>query len=305
MTEQAVLMMRFRLFTFIKDGFKGVFRNGLMSVASILVLFSSLFMIGIFATLIKNVNFNLDKMEDFNELVCYMELGATDEQINNAQSKMKSFKNVTSVTFVSKEEALDNEKSKYGEEYAPLFEMYQNGRENPLPDAFRIEYDTVSSLTTLEEQLKRVDGVDSIRNSYEIAQNIEKLKNIITIGGTWLMVLLVVVSVFVIANTIKITYHSRELEIGIMRYIGATKSYITMPFVVESVIISAVSAGLGYLAQWYVYTHLVEGLAVKYEIIDIMPYADLNKLFLIIYFGAGLTIGIFGSIITIRKYMKV
>ena len=298
-------MMRFRLFTFIKDGLKGVFRNGLMSVASILVLFSSLFMIGIFATLIQNVNFNLDKMEDFNELVCYMELDATDEQRNNAQSKMKSFKNVTSVTFVSKEEALDNEKSKYGEEYAPLFEMYQNGRENPLPDAFRIEYDSVSSLSTLEEQLIRVDGVDSIRNSYEIAQNIEKLKNIITIGGTWLMVLLVVVSVFVIANTIKITYHSRELEIGIMRYIGATKTYITMPFVIESLIISAVSACLGYFSQWYVYTHLVEGLAVKYEIIDIMPYASLNKMFLIIYFGAGLTIGIFGSIITIRKYMKV
>ena len=298
-------MMRLRLFTFIKDGFKGVFRNGLMSAASILVLFSSLFMIGIFATLIKNVNYNLDKMEDFNELVCYMELDASDEQIRNAESKMKSFKNVTSVTFVSKEEALDNEKSKYGEEYAPLFEMYQNGRENPLPDAFRIEYDSVSSLSTLEEQLIRVEGVDSIRNSYEIAQNIEKLKNIITIGGTWLMVLLVVVSVFVIENTIKITYHSRELEIGIMRYIGATKSYITMPFVVESLIISAVSAGLGYFAQWYVYTHLVEGLTAKYEIIDIMPYANLNKLFLVIYFGAGLTIGIFGSIVTIRKYMKV
>lgn len=298
-------MMRLRLFTFIKDGFKGVFRNGLMSVASILVLFSSLFMIGIFATLIKNVNYNLNKMEDFNELVCYMELDASVEQIRNAESKMKSFKNVTSVTFVSKEEALDNEKSKYGEEYAPLFEMYQNGRENPLPDAFRIEYDSVSSLSTLEEQLIRVEGVDSIRNSYEIAQNIEKLKNIITIGGTWLMVLLVVVSVFVIANTIKITYHSRELEIGIMRYIGATKSYITMPFVVESLIISAVSAGLGYFAQWYVYTHLVEGLTAKYEIIDIMPYANLNKLFLVIYFGAGLTIGIFGSIVTIRKYMKV
>lgn len=297
--------MRFRLFTFIKDGFKGVFRNGLMSVASILVLFSSLFMIGIFTTIIKNVNFNLDKMEDFNELVCYMELGATDDQINNAQSKMKSFKHVTKITFVSKEEALENEKAKYGQEYAPLFEMYQNGRENPLPDAFRIEYDSVSSLNTLEEQLVRVEGVDSIRNSYEIAQNIEKLKNIITIGGTWLMVLLVIVSVFVIANTIKITYHSRELEIGIMRYIGATKSFITMPFVVESVIISAVSAGLGYGAQWYIYKNLIEGLTKKYEIIDIIPFAQLNNLFLIIYFGAGLTIGIFGSIITIRKYMKV
>ena len=298
-------MMRFRLFTFIKDGFKGVFRNGLMSVASILVLFSSLFMIGIFTTLIKNVNYNLNQMEDFNELVCYMKLDATEEQINNAGSQMKAFKNVTKVTFVSKEEALDNEKAKYGEEYAPLFEMYQNGRENPLPDAYRIEYDSVNSLNTLEEQLKRVEGVESIRNSYEIAQNIEKLKNIITIGGTWLMVLLVIVSVFVIANTIKITYHSRELEISIMRYIGATKFYITMPFFVESLVISVVSATIGYVSQWYLYTHLVEGIQKKYQIIEIMPYSDLNELFLFIYFGAGLFIGVFGSVVTIRKYMKV
>lgn len=298
-------MRRFRLFTFIKDGFKGVFRNGLMSVASILILFSSLFVIGIFTTLIKNVNYNLEKMEDFNELVCYMNLDATDEQVIEAEKQMKSFKNVTNVTFVSKEEALETEKQKYGDEYQSLFEMYEKGRENPLPDAFRIEYNSVHSLSTLEEQLKRVDGVDSIRNSYEIAQNIEKVKSVITVGGTWLMVLLVVVSIFVVSNTIKITYHSRELEIGIMRYIGATKFYITMPFIVESVIISALSAGIGYLAQWYVYTRFVEIIQQKYQIIEIMPFSELNELFLIIYFGAGLFVGIFGSAITIRKYMKV
>lgn len=303
-------MRRFRLFTFIKEGFKGVFRNGLMSVASILVLFSSLFMIGIFTTIIKNVNYNLDKMEDFNELVCYMKLDATQEQVAKAGVTMKSFKNVTNVTFVSKEAALEAEKQKYGDEYKQIFEMYEKtsaegGKNNPLPDAYRIEYKSVNDLATLEEKLSRVEGVETVRNSYAVAQNIQKLKNIITLGGTWLMVLLVIISVFVIANTIKITYHSRELEIGIMRYIGATKTYITMPFVFESVIISAVSAGLGYLAQWYVYTRILRGLTEKYDIIDIIPYTQMHRLFLVIYFGAGLVIGVFGSIITIRKYMKV
>ncbi len=298
--------MKFRLFTFIKEGFKGFFRNGLMSMASILVLFSSLLLIGVFTTLIRNVNYNLDEMQDFKELICYMELDASDEVIANAESEIKTFSHATSVTFVSKEEALEQEKQKYNnEEYKQLFEMYENGRANPLPDAFRVEYDSVSSLDTLEEQLIRVEGVESIRNSNEIAQNIEKLKNIVTIGGMWLMVLLAVVSVFVISNTIKITYHSRELEIGIMRYIGATKYYITMPFVFESIIISAVAAGLGYLSQWYLYTHLIEGITAKYQIIKIIPYAQMNELFLIIYFGAGLFLGVFGSVITIRKYMKV
>ena len=297
----------FRPFTFIREGFKGFFRNGIMSMASILVLFSSLFLIGIFTTIIVNVNHNLEQMQDFKELVCYMELDADQEKIDAAEEKIKGFANVTKVTFVSKEQALEQEKAKYdSEEYKHLFEMYENGRANPLPDAFRVEYESVSGINTLIEQLKRVDGVEqNISNSNEIAQNIEKLKNIITIGGTWLMVLLVVVSVFVISNTIKITYHSRELEIGIMRYIGATKFYITMPFVVESMIISAIAAVAGYVSQYYLYNTLLTTVARDYPIIKILPYADLNNLFLIIYFAAGLFIGMFGSTITIRKYMKV
>lgn len=297
----------FRPLTYIKEGFKGFFRNGIMSIASILVLFSSLFLIGIFTTVIRNVNYNLEEMQDFKELVCYMELDATDEQIKYAEEKIKTFNNVTKVTFVSKEEALEQEKAKYdSEEYKHLFDMYENGRANPLPDSFRVEYESVSGISTLEEQLKRVDGIEqNISNSNEIAQNIEKIKSIITIGGTWLMVLLVVVSVFVIANTIKITYHSRELEIGIMRYIGATKFYITMPFVVESMIISVIAALAGYLAQWYLYVNLFETITEQYPIIKILPYAEMNNLFLIIYFAAGVFIGMFGSIITIRKYMRV
>ena len=295
------------MFRHIAEGFKGFFRNGLMSFASIFVLFSSLFLIGVFTTLIQNVNYNLEEMQDFKELVCYMELDASDEVIENAITQIKSFGNVTKVTHVTKEEALEQEKQKYdSEEYAHLFEMYENGRANPLPDSIRVEYESVDGINTLVKQLEGVPGVkEEISNSTEIAQNIEKLKKIVAIGGTWLMALLVIVSIFVIANTIKITYHSRELEISIMRYIGATKFYITMPFVVESMIISVIAAVIGYAAQWYLYVYFVEKITEEYSIIKILPYAEMNNLFLIIYFAAGLFIGMFGSIITIRKYMKV
>lgn len=298
----------FRPFRFIGEGIKGFFRNGLMSFASIFVLFSSLLLIGIFATVIHNVNYNLEGMQDFKELVCYMELDATPEQIENARKEIEGFNNVSKVTFVSKAEALKQEKEKYGtEEYKHLFEMYDNNeRANPLPDSFRVEYKSVNEVRTLEEMLKHIDGVDqNISNSYEIAQNIEKLKNIIAVGGAWLMGLLVIVSIFVIANTIKITYHSRELEISIMRYIGATKFYITMPFIIESIIISLVSAAIGFVAQWYLYITIVEGIQEKYSIIKIVPYEELNNIFLVIYFGAALVIGVVGSAISIRRYMKV
>lgn len=298
-------MSKFRLFTFLKEGCKGVFRNGLMSVASILVLFSSLLLIGIFTTLIKNVNYNLDKMDDFNELVCYMDLEADDTVIENAEVAIWELDNISNVVFVSKEEALENERAEYGEEYAFLFDMYNTERANPLPDAFRIEYESVGKLDALEYQLEKIEGIQHIRNSREIAQNIEKFKNVITIGCSWLMALLIIVSLFVISNTIKLTFHARELEISIMRYIGATKFYITMPFVVECVIISLISSAIGYGLQWYIYTFLVEKLSLEYNVISIIPFSELNGLFLIIFFGAGLFIGVFGGAITIRKYMKV
>ncbi len=297
-------MRNFRLFTFIKDGFKGVFRNGLMSVASIFVLVSSLLVIGIFWTLVENVDYNLSKLEDFNELVCYMKLDAGKEDIAQAKTQIQKLDNVLNVTFVSKQEALKSERAKYGEQYAYLFDSYDDNT-NPLPDSYRIEYKEVSKLDSLIYNLEKIETVESIRNSREIAINIEKFKDVITVGCSWLMIVLVVVSVFVISNTIKLTFHSRELEISIMRYIGATKFYITMPFIVEGIIISAVSACISYVTQWYIYTFLVEKLAEEYSFISIIPYASLNDTFLIMFFGASMAIGVFGTAITIRKYMRV
>ncbi len=297
-------MRNFRLFTFIKDGFKGVFRNGLMSVASILVLLSSLLVTGIFLTLVLNVNFNLEKLDNFNEVVCYLKLDSNAEQVEETKEEIQQLDNVQSVTYVSKKEALESEREKYGDQYSYLFDSYDD-ETNPLPDSFRIEYESVSKLDALIYQLGKIDSVDSIRNSREIAINIEKFKNIISVGCTWLMAVLIVVSVFVISNTIKLTFHSRELEISIMRYIGATKTYITMPFIIEGIIISLVAASISYVTQWYIYTFIVEGLAEQYSFVSIIPYAQLNNIFLALFFGAGLFIGVFGTAITIRRYMRV
>lgn len=297
-------MRNFRLFTFIKDGFKGVFRNGLMSVASILVLLSSLLVTGIFLTLVLNVNFNLEKLDNFNEVVCYLKLDANAEQVEQTKEEIQRLDNVQTVTYISKKEALESEREKYGDQYAYLFDSYDD-ETNPLPDSFRIEYESVSKLDALIYQLGKIDSVDSIRNSREIAINIEKFKNIISVGCTWLMAVLIVVSVFVISNTIKLTFHSRELEISIMRYIGATKTYITMPFIIEGIIISLVASSISYVTQWYIYTFIVEGLAEQYSFVSIIPYAQLNNIFLALFFGAGLFIGVFGTAITIRRYMRV
>lgn len=297
---------------FISDGFNAVIRNGFRSVASILILGSSLLLIGIFATLMLVINMSIDQIDDFNEIVVYMNLDADKETVAAAETSIKQLKNVKNVVFVSKAEALEGEKEKFTD-FSYIFDSYDDNT-NPLPDYFTIEYESVDDIDALVYNLERldIDGdglsdevVDKVKNRYDIAKNIEKFKHAISLGGTWLMVLLVAVSVFVISNTIRLTYHSREREISIMRYIGATKRYITMPFIFEGALIGLASAVLGYIIQYYLYAIPLVSVAGNFSgFIAIPSFNDINNLYLIIFFGAGVLLGIIGSALAIRKYMK-
>lgn len=292
-------------FNFIAEGFKGFVRNGVRSAASVLILGSSLLLIGIFTTLIVTINQSVSNIDDFNEIVVYMNLTADAETVSAASEAINALKNVKSVEFISKAEALESEKEKFDEEFAYIFDSYDETT-NPLPDTFKIEYESIDSIDALVYNLERIEGVDKVKNRYDIAKNIENFKNAISLGGTWLMILLVAVSVFVISNTIKLTYHAREMEITVMRYIGATKWYITMPFVFEGAIIGAVSGVLGYAVQYYLYRVPLTELSERFDgFVKIPSFGELNIYYLLIFFAAGILLGVIGSALAIRKYMKV
>lgn len=299
-------------FNFITDGFKGVIRNGFRSVAAILILGSSLLLIGIFATLMLVIDHSIDNIDDFNEIVVYMNLDADKETVAAAQEAIGKLNNVKKLTYISKAESLEGEKEKFAD-YAYIFDSYDDTT-NPLPDSFKIEYENIEDIDALVYNLERldIDGdgvqdnvIDKVKNRYDIAKNIQNFKGAISLGGTWLMVLLVVVSVFVISNTIKLTYHSREMEITVMRYIGATKSYITMPFVFEGAIIGFVSGLLGYIVQYYLYAVPLADLSNKFGgFITIPALAEINPIYLLVFFAGGILLGVLGSAFAIRKYMK-
>lgn len=234
-----------------------------------------------------------------------MNLTADAETVSAASGAINALKNVKSVEFISKAEALKSEKEKFDEEFAYIFDSYDETT-NPLPDTFKIEYESIDSIDALVYNLERIEGVDKVKNRYDIAKNIENFKNAISLGGTWLMILLVAVSVFVISNTIKLTYHAREMEITVMRYIGATKWYITMPFVFEGAIIGAVSGVLGYAVQYYLYRVPLTELSERFDgFVKIPSFGELNIYYLLIFFAAGILLGVIGSALAIRKYMKV
>lgn len=176
-------------FNFIAEGFKGFVRNGVRSAASVLILGSSLLLIGIFTTLIVTINQSISNIDDFNEIVVYMNLTADAETVSAASGAINALKNVKSVEFISKAEALKSEKEKFDEEFAYIFDSYDETT-NPLPDTFKIEYESIDSIDALVYNLERIEGVDKVKNRYDIAKNIENFKNAISLGGTWLMILL-------------------------------------------------------------------------------------------------------------------
>ncbi len=296
-------MRRYKLTYFISEGLKGFFRHGAMSWASIFILASALLITGSFSLLIVNINYNIDQIDDFNDIVVYAELGADKAKIDSIENEIRNIKQVSNVTFVSKEESLKIEKQRYDEEYAHLFDTYGSDN-NPLPDSFRVEYENANDVDVLVYNLQNIDGVDKVKNRKDIADNINKVKSVILLVSTFLAATLLVVSVSVIINTIKIAVKAREEEIQIMRYIGATNFFITMPFVIEGIVIGLISSLISLAVQWYSYIYITNEIIADYGIVEYIPFTNLSIYVIPAYILAGLLLSVVGTAIFMRRYLK-
>ena len=295
---------------FLSTGVKSFFRNGFMSLAAIVILISAMLICGSFILFIMNIDYNIEQIDDFNEVVVFADLSATDEQVAAMQEKILQHPNVASCTIIPKEVSFKEMKESYGEENADIFEMYnenenEDPRPNPLPDTLRIEYKDINQLDTLENYLNtEVEGVHKVKNRKDIADNINQVKRVIMIICIVLTGLLLVVSLFIIGNTIKITLKSREKEITIMRYIGATNTFITLPFVVESAIVALISTLIAAFIQIYSYRYITEKIVAQYGIVETI---SVNQVWLYIIAGFALVsfvLCVFGTIVSTRRYMK-
>ena len=291
---------------FLSTGFKSFFRNGFMSLAAIVILISAMLICGSFMLVNYNIEYNIQQVDDFNEIVVFAELSATDEQLAEMEEKILLHDNVASCTLVKKEESIRKEKERYGDEYSYLFERYINNEsENPLPDKFHIEYREVNKLDTLESYLlTEVDHVWKVNVRKDIADSINQVKQVISIVCVFLTALLLVVSVFIIGNTIKITLKSREKEITIMRYIGATDMFITFPFVVESTIVALISSLTASLIQLGAYKLIVEQVVSKFNIVATIPLSEVWMPVVLGFCAVSFILCFACTILSTRSYMN-
>lgn len=295
-------MRRYNLFYFIGQGFQGIFRNGVMSFASVAVLMSCLVVLGGFALLVYNINVNLEEFGLMNEIVVFVDREAGEEDIQRIEAEIRALDNVASVTRTTKAQALESMKAQ-SEEYAHLYEDIDETN-NPLTDSFTIVYEDNDRVVTLAYLLGQIEGVRKVNNRLDLAVTMSNFKSGVLLIFTWFLIILFVVSLFVIVNTIKLSVFSRRQEISIMRYVGATGWFITLPFLFEGMIIGLVSSAAAFFLEIYLYRYIETMVISDLEMISVISPAAVQMPMLWAFLAIGVLAGVIGSGISLGKYLK-
>ncbi len=284
-----------------KEGFRNVWVNRLMSLASVSVLMACLVIIGLGSMIFFNINALLDTVESQNVIMVYFEDGTTDEQLENANTQIKNMANVQECTFVSKEEAFEEYMSSKGEEEAVLFEGLD---ENPMPDGYRVVVKDLNLFKTTVDELWKIENVESIRENSDIAEKLLDIRQAVTIVIAGMVGLLFIVSLFIISNTIRITMFSRKLEISIMKAVGATNWFIRWPFMIEGMLLGIISGLLSFGVLAGLYQGMVYVFKDMLSLFTPVGFGEYAGYILLIFMGIGIFTGSFGSLISMGKYLK-
>lgn len=292
-------MKRYNVFYFIFEALKGMKRNGVMAFASIAVLLSCLLVIGGFSLIVVNINLNLEQLGNLNEMVAFCESDADDATVERIKNAINALDNVDGLIHATKEEQLKKLQDENPTLYGDITE-----EENPLSDSFTVTYEDNSKVPELAYQIKQIEGVRKVRNNLELANKIEGLKNGIMLVFVWFLAILFVVSVFIIINTIKLSVFSRRKEISIMRYIGATNWFITLPFIFEGIFIGLASGIGSFFILKFGYSAIVSGAASDIQMISFMNFSEISTTVLLGALGIGIVTGVLGGLISLGKYLK-
>lgn len=293
----------------VKEGTRSLWVNRLMSTAAIGVLTACMILVGAAGLFAANVSNIVSYFEDENEIVVFLQDGIDQKGVDDANLKIRMMSNVSEANFVSNEEALQEQMEKYGE-YAWLLEEYQ-GEENMLPHAFRVKVKELEKLEQTAQDLLDMEEVQEVRVPTEVAHTLLGIRSVVTWCGTAIVAILLVVSLLIIANTIKITVFNRRKEISIMKYVGATDSFIKLPFVVEGLLLGLISALLAYMIVWGGYVYVMEwaGTVESAWLQELyryfVPFEQVYKVLLASFCAIGVGIGSFGSMVFVGKYLKV
>ena len=286
---------------FLHEGLSNMFSHGFMSFAAIGITVACLLIMGTFTLVAVNADANLKQVESENEILAFIDDTYTEEQAKALQSKLEAVDNVASATFISREEAMETFISEHPDE-----EYFQDLDPNILRDRFAIKVKDLRKQSETVEKIRNVEGVGGISAYAELTNGFIAVRNIATVICVALIAVLFVISVFIISNTIKLTTFDRREEIAIMRMVGATNGFIRWPFVYEGFMIGLLSAVIAFGLQWLLYAAVAKGVANSdtLKLIHVVDFTTFWKPVAAVFAGAGILIGVGGSLSAIRKFLQ-
>lgn len=301
----------------IKEGFKNAWANRLMSIASVGVLMACMVIIGLALLITENVNKAIGNLEQQNVVMAYMEdknwatltaesteyLIKSEEDALKLCEEIKKIPNVADVQFVSSEDGLKTLQETMNSDEKEVSNKILDGS-NPLSCSAKITMTDMSIFSETVEKISKLDGIYTIQSHSGLAETIAAIKNGIGVAGVWIIAILMVISLVIVSNTIRVTMYNRKLEISIMKAVGATDTFVRIPFVVEGVVIGLISALLAEGILYFCYRVATETIIKTLQTTDIVQYGDMAWILLGIFVAIGLFAGVIGSVIMISKYLR-
>ena len=286
----------------IKEGFKGIFQHGFMSFAAVCVTVACLLIVGSFSILAYNLDVMVDDLNQTSEILVYIDSSVSDADARSIGTQINMLDNVLQSTYVSREEALKDFIEDHQND--PAFSGVQA---QDLRHRYVVVLEDNSRMKETDEQLKAIPGVAKTNAAYEMAEGFTTIQNVLHIASLAVIAVLLVVSLLIISNTVKLAMYDRRDEIAIMKMVGATNGFIRLPFVVEGFSLGMIGAILAFGLEWVLYDALVAriGSIDALQLFKFVPFQELLLPMVVTFCAAGFFVGIVGSWTSIRKFMDV
>lgn len=292
----------------VGQGIKSIWRNFMMSFASFCIILVSLLMVGVSVLITINLNRVIGGIEDQSEAAVIITDGASDEEIETLRTEIDEIENVATVTLYTREEAWENMSADMSEEQQDVLRYSDD--ENPLPDTFKVTVKDIGLMSDTSLRIETLQNVDSVQTPDQFADVLVSIKNIMMIIMSAAIIALILVCLIIISNTTRASVFARRKEINIMKYVGATNSFIRIPFFIEGMLVGVLAAGVALLLTKFAYEGVYNIFKNDFNLWSIIgidnlyPFNSMAVKVTAAYIAAGALIGALGTSISAGKHLK-
>lgn len=287
-----------------REGFKNIFRNGWMSVASIAAVTVTLILVSVFIALVVNLNHMANNIEGDVEISVHIDRTADESEIKELGQELKGIAKVDTVVFSSKDEELEKLINSMGDE-GQSWELFE--QDNPLNHAYIIRAEDPDDTVSIASSIESLDHVDEVVYGQEVVERLFQFTKYARTIGLVLILGLVFTAIFLISNTIKLTIMARSKEIGIMKLVGATNGFIRWPFFVEGLLLGILGSviPIAIILSGYYYLEKSLGAQITFNFVELLPFNPFAWQLSLLVITIGSFIGVWGSVMSVRKFLKV